>query len=65
MVSKNSALITAGVVFTLVAAIHLLRVATKFQIAVAGRELPVWANVGGVVVAGLLAIWMFAAAKQR
>ncbi len=65
MVSKNGALIVAGVIFTLVAAIHLFRVATKFQLVVAGREIPVWANVGGVAIAGLLAIWMFAAAKQK
>ena len=65
MVSKNNALIAAGVVFAIVAAIHLFRAATKFQLIVAGREIPVWANLGGFAIAGLLALWMFAAARQK
>jgi hypothetical protein len=65
MISKNSALIAAGVVFAIVAAIHLSRLATKFQVVVAGCEIPIWANIGGFVIAGLLAVWMFAAAKQK
>ncbi len=65
MVSKNGALIAGGVVFAIVAAIHFLRVAMKFQVVVAGCEIPIWANVGGVAVAGVLAVWMFAAARQK
>ena len=65
MVSKNSALIAAGVIFAIVAAIHLSRLVTKFQLIVAGREIPVWANIGAFAIAGLLAVWMFAAARQK
>jgi membrane associated rhomboid family serine protease len=65
MVSKNNALIVAGVIFAIVTVMHLFRVAAKFQVVVAGCEIPIWANIGGFVIAGLLAVWMFAAAKQK
>jgi len=65
MLNKNNALITAGVIFAIVAVLHLSRLATKFQVVVGGYEIPIWANVGGSLVAGLLAIWMFAAAKTK
>jgi hypothetical protein len=65
MVSKNGALIAAGVVFTIVAIMHLVRLVTKLQVIVAGGEIPAYASIGGFLVAGLLAAWMFAAAKQK
>ena len=60
---KNVALITAGVIFAIVALLHLARLITKFEIAVAKKVLPLWVNVIGLLVAGLLALWMFAAAR--
>jgi uncharacterized membrane protein YqhA len=60
---KNVALIVAGVVFSLVALLHLTRLVTKFEVAIAKKIIPLWLNVIGLIVAGLLAIWMFAAAR--
>ena len=60
---KNIALIVAGVAFALVAIIHLMRLITKFEITVSKKVIPLWVNVIGLLVAGCLAFWMFAAAK--
>jgi hypothetical protein len=65
MVNKNNALIAAGVFFSLVAIIHIIRLAIKLQITAGGREIPVSASVGGFLIAAFFAIWMFAAAKQK
>jgi hypothetical protein len=60
---KNVALIAAGVVFILVSLLHLVRLITKFEITVSKKVIPLWVNVIGLLVAGFLAFWMFAAAK--
>jgi hypothetical protein len=60
---KNVALIAAGVVFVLVSLLHMVRLITRFDITVAKKAVPLWVNVIGLLVAGLLAFWMFAAAK--
>jgi hypothetical protein len=44
---------------------HLVRLAMKLQVVAGGREIPVNASIGGVLIAGLLGIWMFAAARQK
>jgi hypothetical protein len=58
---KNAALIAAGVIFVLIALLHLVRLITKFEVIVAGRKMPLWVSGIGLIVAGLLALWMFAA----
>jgi len=65
MLNKNTALIAADIFFSLVAIIHIVRFAIKLQITAGGREIPVSASIGGFLIAGILAIWMFAAAKQK
>jgi hypothetical protein len=60
---KNMALIVAGVVFVLVSLLHLTRLITKFEITVVRKVIPLWVNVVGLLVAGFLAFWMFAAAR--
>lgn len=62
---KNLALNVAGIIFLLVAMMHLLRLLTRFEVSLRGNEVPLWANAIALVVTGALAIWMFAAAKQR
>jgi hypothetical protein len=59
---KNAALITAGVIFAIVALLHLARLITKFEVTFAKKTVPLWVNVIGLLVAGFLAFWMFAAA---
>ena len=60
---KNVALIAAGIIFVLIALLHLVRLITKFEITVAKKPIPLWVNVIGLLAAGFLAFWMFAAAK--
>jgi hypothetical protein len=60
---KNVALMAAGVVFVLVFLLHLVRLITRFDITVAKKTIPLWVNVIGLLVAGFLAFWMFAAAR--
>ncbi|HTZ10949.1 MAG TPA: hypothetical protein VMD04_01020 [Candidatus Margulisiibacteriota bacterium] len=64
MESKNLALKVAGVVFLLVALMHLLRLLLKMQIAVAGMHVRLIISLIGFVAALLLSIWMFAASKK-
>lgn len=61
---KTLALRVAGAVFALVACAHVARLAVGFPIAVGRFPVPLWANVIGVVVAGGLAAWMFAASRR-
>ncbi|HTM64318.1 MAG TPA: hypothetical protein VL360_07430 [Gammaproteobacteria bacterium] len=58
--NQGTALFVAGIVFAIVAIIHLLRLVTKFDIIIAGKHIPLWVNVVGLIVAGGLSWWMFA-----
>jgi hypothetical protein len=49
----------------LAAVMHIIRLVMKLQIIVNSREIPVNASIGVVLIAGVLGIWMFAAAKQK
>ena len=64
MKDKDMALRVAGVIFLLVAIMHLLRLLLRVQISVAGIHLRLYVSLIGFVVALLLAIWMFAACKK-
>jgi hypothetical protein len=63
--NKNIALNVAGVIFLVVALIHLLRLVTGFEVTFRGNPVPVWGSGIALVVTGALAVWMFAAAKQK
>jgi len=58
---QSCALFVAGIVFAIVAVIHILRLTIKFEVRVAGKVIPLWANWIGLVIAGGLSIWMFLA----
>lgn len=62
--SKNSALIVAGIIFSLVALCHLVRVLLHISITVAGHSIPMTTSYVGLIVALLLAIWMFVASRK-
>lgn len=55
-------LVVAGIVFTLVALLHIWRLATGEMIVIGTEVLPLWANVVGLIISALLAAWMFKAA---
>jgi hypothetical protein len=44
-----------GVIFTTVAAIHAWRLISGFEVIIGGIEIPYWASIVGVAVAGFLA----------
>ncbi len=58
---KDSALLVSGLVFGLVAIIHLLRFLFKTEIIIGGYALSMEVSLVAFVVAGALSIWMFIA----
>lgn len=62
---KNSPLTVGGIVFLLVAVMHIVRIATNTHILVGTREIPVGASIAGSLIAGLLGIWLLAATKEK
>lgn len=58
------ALIVAGVIFCIVALMHLLRLFYRSQVIIAGRTIPIWISVIGFIIPLMLAIWMFVASQQ-
>jgi hypothetical protein len=62
---KNMALIVSGVVFLLVAVLHVARLALHIEIMAAGRVLPMGASILGFLFASGMALWMFAAGKGK
>lgn len=56
-------LYVAGTVFGLVALVHLYRLFSHFNLVVGSTEVPTWANIVGILVAGGLSYWMFASAR--
>ena len=64
MQNKDLALKAAGVIFILVAIMHLLRFVLKMQVVIANVNMRLNASLIASVVALLLAVWMFAASKE-
>ncbi|MCE0724496.1 MULTISPECIES: hypothetical protein [Legionella] len=63
--NKKIALIVAGLIFTLVALIHVLRIIYYWQVTVAGYSIPMSASSVALSVSAILAIWMFVAAAKK
>ncbi len=59
MKSQIIGLRVAGTVFALVCLGHLLRIITQADVLIAGRQIPVWVNAVGFVIAGGLSLWMW------
>ncbi len=62
--TKNSALLVAGIVFLMVALGHLLRITLGIGITVSGQVLPMWPSYVGLAIALILSIGMFVAYKK-
>ena len=56
---KNPALQAAGIVFMLVAVMHILRFVFKVGVVVSGFTIPLWYSLVGFIIAFLLSLWMF------
>jgi hypothetical protein len=61
--SKNVPLIVSGIIFAIFALVHLVRLFTGFSVAVGGKSIPMGVSVAGLIIGGLLSIWMFVSAK--
>jgi hypothetical protein len=59
-----SPLVVAGIIFTFVALMHLLRIVYNWDVIIAGQAVPMYASTIGLIVAGVLAIWMFVTASK-
>lgn len=56
---EKIALLTAGIIFLLVAFLHLMRYFLKLEVRVGSFIVPVWLSLLGFVVAFSLSLWMF------
>ena len=54
----------AGTVFGIVAAGHLLRLATRAEVVIAGWDVPLVINALGMLIAGGLCIWLWRLSRQ-
>lgn len=61
---QKAALYTAGVIFAIVCAAHVVRLTSGLEIVIDGNVLPQWVSFPGAAIAGLLAIWMAMAARR-
>ena len=57
MTSQQAFLLIAGIIFGLVALMHALRLALRWEVMVNQREVPRWLSVGGLIIAAVLCFW--------
>lgn len=55
------ALIIAGIIFGIVALMHLLRLIFKAEVIIAGKKIPMWVSIAGFIIPFILSIWMIMA----
>jgi hypothetical protein len=56
--------IVAGVIFAIVALLHLLRIYMDWPVVIGAWSVPIWVSWIALVVAGILAIWGLAFAAR-
>ena len=61
---KDFGLKVAGVIFGLIALLHLVRVLMRIEAVFAGTVIPLWVSTAGFVVAGALSLWFLLLAKK-
>lgn len=61
---KRAPLIVAGIIFTIVALVHLLRILYHWKIIIGAYHAPVLVSIVGLIVTAILAIWMFYSAAR-
>ncbi len=62
---KNFSLTLAGLIFAFVAIIHLARLKEHWVMSIGGFTVPVDWSIYGAVIAGVLALLMFASALKK
>jgi len=63
--SKRLPLVVAGIIFSLVAIFHLLRLLYHWHVVMRMEFIPMSVSVCGLIVTSILALWMFLAAIKR
>ncbi len=56
---ERYALTVAGIVFAIVALVHLSRLYFKFPLIIGTTEMPIWVNILGLIISAALSFWMF------
>jgi len=59
MTNQQTFVLISGIIFGLVALMHAVRLALRWQVKVNQREIPMGLSVGGLIVAAGLCIWAF------
>jgi hypothetical protein len=57
MTNQQAFLLISGIIFGIVALLHVFRLALRWQIRINQREVPMWVSVGGLIVAAGLSFW--------
>ncbi len=61
---KNTTLRAAGILFLIVALMHMARMIFRIEVLVAGVRVPLMLSAAGFIATLALALWMFAAANR-
>lgn len=62
---KRLPLVVAGIIFSIVGLMHLLRVLYDWQVMIAGYIIPMSVSIVALIIAITLALWMFTAAASK
>lgn len=65
MKNQKLALLVAGIIFALVALLHLYRLTYHTIVFIGPYMVPIWVSLVGFIVSLFLCIWMFAARRGR
>lgn len=63
--NRKLPLVVAGIIFSLIALVHLIRLIYEWEITIGGAIVPMTVSCAGLAVSALLAIWMFVAARGK
>jgi len=63
--SKNIALIIAGVIFLIVSILHLIRLVMKLRVTIGQTEVPMNMSIISFIAGLIFSVWMFMAALLK
>lgn len=63
--SHHLPVIISGILFVIIALIHIWRIFMGWSVTVDGQEIPMWASIVGAIVTGLMAVWIFCACRCK
>ena len=57
--NRQTYLLISGVIFGLVAILHLLRIMNDWSLQIGPLDIPMWMSYGGLVIPAVLCAWAF------